>query len=95
MTVRKYRKRGSPLDHDPEALRWARQHAGLTQQQLADRAGIACSLVRDMENGRRNATPENRARLAGALGCPPMLLERKEPAEGAPVLEVLTMDARR
>jgi DNA-binding SARP family transcriptional activator/tetratricopeptide (TPR) repeat protein/DNA-binding transcriptional regulator YiaG len=53
----------------------SRQAAGLTQQQLADRAGVSVGLVRDLEQGRttrpRGDTIE---RLARALGMDPALV---------------------
>jgi len=68
-----------PLDHEPEAVRYARERAGLTQQELADRCEppVARSLITEIENGTRNATPLMIGRLATALNCPRVVLERK------------------
>jgi len=65
------------LHHSPEAVRWARERAGLTQTQLAERAGLARTLVVEIEGGTRNATPANLLKLAEALNCPVVVLEAK------------------
>ena len=50
-------------------LRAHRRAAGLTQQQLADLAGISVGTLRDLEQGRtRHPRPGSAARLAAALG---------------------------
>lgn len=41
-----------------DELRRARQQAGLTQDQLADRIGYSASLVAAIETGRRIPTPD-------------------------------------
>jgi transcriptional regulator with XRE-family HTH domain len=65
------------LNHEPDALRWAREKAGLTQTALAERTGLARTLIVEIEGGTRNATPENLLKLAEALNCPVVVLERK------------------
>ena len=65
------------LDHEPEAVTWARKTAGLTQADVARELGVALSLVNQIESGKRNATPETITRLAGLFGCPAVVLERK------------------
>jgi transcriptional regulator with XRE-family HTH domain len=45
-----------------------RQTAGLSQSQLADRAGVGLPTVKDYEGGRRAPTLETAQRLAAALG---------------------------
>ena len=65
------------LDHEPEAVAWARRKAGLSQTQLAQRMGVSLSLVNMIERGKRNATPEHLLKLAEALNCPVVVLERK------------------
>lgn len=67
----------SPLNHEPEALTWAREKAGLTRDAVAKRLGCAPSLVTEMEKGTRNVTPENLLKLAEILNCPLVVLERK------------------
>lgn len=66
-----------PLDHEPEAVRYARSQSGLTAQQVADRCGVSKSLIVEIENGTRNATPAMIKKLAEALNCPRVVLERK------------------
>ncbi|WP_253755415.1 BTAD domain-containing putative transcriptional regulator [Hamadaea flava] len=50
-------------------LREHRRRANLTQQQLAERAGLSVRAVRDLENGRvATPRPESMSRLAACLG---------------------------
>lgn len=65
------------LKHEPEALTYARRVAGLTKAELARKVGTAPSLITELEGGTRSATPEMLERLAAALGCPVVVLERK------------------
>lgn len=65
------------LDHEPEAVTYARKKAGLTMTDLADRLGVSLSLVSQWESGDRNATPAILPRLAEVLNCPVVVLERK------------------
>lgn len=67
-----------PLDHEPEAVKWAREQAGLTGQALADILGVSPGLISEIEKGTRNATPAMIRRLAVALNCPKVVLERKK-----------------
>jgi transcriptional regulator with XRE-family HTH domain len=77
-TERKPRKQPkSPLDHEPEAVTWAREKAGLTRAALAEKVGVSAGLVSEIEKGTRNATPERIGQLAEALNCPRVILERK------------------
>ncbi len=48
-------------------LRVWRRHRGLTQQQVADRAGISKSYLSQLESGKRRGTADVLARLAEAL----------------------------
>lgn len=66
-----------PLDHEPQAVTYAREQAGLTKTQLAQKVGVSLSLISEIEAGTRNATPANLNRLAAALNCPRVALERK------------------
>ncbi|MEK7474114.1 MAG: helix-turn-helix transcriptional regulator [Candidatus Coatesbacteria bacterium] len=52
------------------ALREIRTGAGLTQQQLAERAGLSVSFVSFLEAGRKKGSLETYHRLAHALGIP-------------------------
>lgn len=69
-------------DHEPEAVRYARQKAGLTKTDLARRLGVSLSLISQIESGDRNATPAMLLRLADALNCPVVVLERKREPSG-------------
>ena len=66
-----------PLDHEPEAVRGAREKAGLTKTDVARRLSVSLSLISMIESGDRNASPGMIARLAGVLGCSPDHLKRK------------------
>ncbi|WP_155054518.1 helix-turn-helix domain-containing protein [Streptomyces blattellae] len=70
----------SPLDHEPEALAYARRKAGLSQAELARRVGVAFSLVSEWERGTRNCTHANQIKVAETLNCPVVVLERKRVA---------------
>ena len=70
----------SPLDHEPEAVTYAREKAGLTKTQLARACGVSLSLISEIESGTRNATPAMLIKLASALNCPRVILERKRGA---------------
>jgi DNA-binding XRE family transcriptional regulator len=75
------RVRSAPrvLHQEPQAITWAREKAGLTKRALAQRIGVSEQLVGEVESGRRSATPANLARIADALNCPVVVLERKRP----------------
>lgn len=66
-----------PLDHEPQAVAWARERSGLTKTQLAERAGVSLSLISEVEKGTRNAQPPLLLKIAEALNCPVVFLERK------------------
>ena len=51
-----------------ELIREARLAAGLTQEELADRAGVTQSVISDYERGRRQPTLPNLERLIEATG---------------------------
>ncbi len=59
-----------------ENLRVLRQSAGLSQEELADRARLHRTYVSSVERGRRNVTLENIFALAKALGTTPAQLLR-------------------
>jgi transcriptional regulator with XRE-family HTH domain len=76
--MNKHRNRPKdPLDHEPSAVTYARVQAGLTKTQLATACEVSLSLVSEIEAGTRNATPAMIIKLAEALGCPRVVLERK------------------
>ena len=56
------------LAHVGQQVLAARQRLGLTQEQLAEKAGCAPATVFLVENARRNATIRSLSILAGALG---------------------------
>jgi transcriptional regulator with XRE-family HTH domain len=66
-----------PLDHEPAAVRYARERAGLTKTQVAAACGVSLSLISEIEAGTRNATPAMIIKLANVLNCPRVVLERK------------------
>lgn len=49
-------------------IRAARKACGLTQQELAEQAGIAVKTVQDIEAGRKNTTYETLCQLIKRLG---------------------------
>ena len=59
--------RGIPL----RGLRPVRQHLGLTQRQLAARAGTGQQTICKLETLRRGAYPQTLQKLAEALGVSP------------------------
>lgn len=54
-----------------EAVRAARKGRALSQEALADAAGIDRSHMGKIERGERNVTLLNIARIAKAIGCKP------------------------
>lgn len=50
------------------AIRWARQDAGLTQAQLAERAGVSQPQIAKLERPRANPTIDTLEKVARALG---------------------------
>ena len=66
-----------PLDHEPVAVTWAREKAGLTRAQVAAQLGVSAGLISEIEKGTRNATPARLQQLAEVFNCPVVVLERK------------------
>ena len=77
MNTPRGRTRPRVLDHEPEAVTWARKKAGLTKRALARTIGVSEQLIGEIESGWRNATPANLRKIADALNCPLVVLERK------------------
>lgn len=75
--------RMSPLDHEPEALRWALKKSGLTQAEFAKKIGKSEGLVSEILRGTRNAKPALLIEIAKVLNCPVVVLERKRDVGGA------------
>jgi transcriptional regulator with XRE-family HTH domain len=65
--TRTYDNRGIPLP----GLRPARQRLGLTQRQLAARAGTGQHTICKLETLQRGAYPRTLQKLSGALGVTP------------------------
>ena len=62
------------MDRNPKQVlgrnvRKRRQAAGLSQEELASRAGLHRTYVSSLERGERNVAVENIFALAHALGC--------------------------
>jgi transcriptional regulator with XRE-family HTH domain len=51
------------------AIRARRKNAGISQEALADAAGLDRSHMGKIERGERNVTVLNMVRIADALGC--------------------------
>lgn len=62
-----------------KSLRTHREAAGISQEELAQRAGIHRTYVGDVERGVRNLGLVNMQRLAERLGMPLAQLWRREP----------------
>lgn len=77
-----------PLDHEPDAVAYALDQSGLTKAQLAERCGCSPSLITEIINGTRNATPPMILKLARALNCPRVILERKREPQTTPPADV-------
>ena len=71
-------ERKSPLNHDPEAVRYAVRKSGLTQLAIADQLQVSASQVSEWLKGTRNITQPNLVRLAELLNCPIVVLEAKQ-----------------
>lgn len=84
MAAPRMRTRPRTLDHEPEAVTWARKKAGLTKRALARRVGVSEQLLCEIESGWRNATPVNLAKIAEVLNWPVVMLERKQQPGASP-----------
>jgi transcriptional regulator with XRE-family HTH domain len=63
----KRRARGDIRERFGDAVRGRREELGLTQEDLAERAGIHRTYLSDVERGGRNVSLVNIERLAAAL----------------------------
>ena len=77
IAVPRSRTRPSQLHQEPESVTWAREKAGLTKRALAGVVGVSEQLMGEIESGWRSATPANLVKIAAALNCPVVSLERK------------------
>ena len=71
-----YPTKGVLITEDPKNIlaqnvKSLRQAAGLSQETLADRAGLHRTYVSSVERAQRNVSIENIYALASALGCDP------------------------
>jgi transcriptional regulator with XRE-family HTH domain len=69
------------METDPRAqlghsVRQARKGLGLSQEQLAEKAGLHWTYVGGIERGERNVSLMNIVKIARALGVPPSQLLR-------------------
>jgi transcriptional regulator with XRE-family HTH domain len=81
-----------PLNHDPVAVRAARELKGWSRLRLAEACGVSPTLSGDIEAVWRNAKPAMLVRLAMALGCAPEALACRPAA--VPVGEDLAGEQR-
>jgi transcriptional regulator with XRE-family HTH domain len=65
------------LDHEPEAVTYARKKAQLSKTDVARELGVSLALISMIEAGERNATPAMIHKLAEVFNCPVVVLERK------------------
>ena len=74
---------------EPDRLRVLRMRAVMSQEQLADRSGVARDTISKLETGRRRAYPSTIRKLALGLDVKPQMLMGgveyldEEPVEGA------------
>ena len=59
---------------EPDRLRVLRLRAVMSQEQLADRSGVARDTISKLETGRRGAYPSTIRKLAAGLDVQPQLL---------------------
>ena len=52
-------------------LRELRDRASLSQEELAEKAGVSRATIADLEAGKRTAWPQTRRKIAEALGVAP------------------------
>jgi transcriptional regulator with XRE-family HTH domain len=68
--MKKRRARGDIRESFGFAVKLRREELGLTQEEMADRAGIHRTYLSDVERGTRNLSLVNIERLATALELP-------------------------
>lgn len=75
--------RRKPLDHDPEALRYALAKSGLTQLALARAVDRSPGFISEVLAGTRNTGTALLPKLAAVLNCPVVVIEAKREARAA------------
>lgn len=78
----------------PEILRKTREDKGLSQSELAEKAGMQPSAISHFEAGRRSPSFDNLRRLADALSLPIdyLLGRQRDPLPAGPAAEQLFRD---
>jgi transcriptional regulator with XRE-family HTH domain len=73
------------MNEDPREFRRRRVEAGLSQTDLAEKAGVSKSHLSDVERGQAGFSPKNLKAIAEILGCtiPDLLLPEDEAAPAA------------
>ena len=72
-----------------ERIRYIREKKKMTQDRLAEAAGISKGFLSDVENNKRNISAQNLLQIANALGASVDYLlqgEAKTPVERAPIV---------
>lgn len=77
MPTKKPVARVSDLDHEPEAVVYAREKAGLRQADAARLLDCSGPYLSQIESGVRNAGPAMLNKMSAAYNCPRVVLERK------------------
>ena len=74
------RKKYSPQEIVGNNISKIRHECGLSQEELADRAGLHRTYISGIERGQRNVSINNLFSIATALGCSPcdLVLLKKE-----------------
>lgn len=80
--------------HFGAAVRLRRDHLGISQEELAGRAGLHRTYISDVERGARNVSLESIHRLAGALEIPMSVLfaRLEELSSDAPTRALVSAD---
>lgn len=66
------------LNHEPVAVRYARENANLKQRDAAGMLGISPQLLADIEAGRRSAQHAVLDKMVKVYSCPREVLVRKD-----------------
>lgn len=69
--------RVSPLNHSPEALKYALKQSQLSQREVAQNLGVSEGYFSEMLKGTRNVNQARLVQLARIFNCPVVILEAK------------------